>query len=110
MFFSLAGIPLTAGFVGKFYVVLAGIGSSLWLPVVVLVIGSAIGLFYYLRVIVIMYSPLSGRPQQVSHVARISAAGAVVLVVLTVFIIWIGVYPTQIISLLTATVGKLSIR
>jgi NADH-quinone oxidoreductase subunit N len=32
---SLAGIPLTAGFVGKFYVLAAGIGSALWLLVIV---------------------------------------------------------------------------
>jgi NADH-quinone oxidoreductase subunit N len=110
MLFSLAGIPLTAGFVGKFYVVLAGIGSSLWLPVAVLVVGSAIGLFYYLRVIVVMYSPLSGHPQEGSRVARISTAGGMVLVVLTVFIIWMGIYPTQVIRLLMATVGKLIVH
>ena len=36
MLFSLAGIPLTAGFVGKFYVVAAGVGSALWLVIVVI--------------------------------------------------------------------------
>ena len=54
--FSLAGIPLTAGFIGKFYVLAAGVGSALWLLVVVLVVTSAVGLFYYLRVIVALYS------------------------------------------------------
>ena len=42
---SLAGIPLTAGFVGKFYVLAAGVGSSLWLLVLILVANSAIGLY-----------------------------------------------------------------
>ena len=55
MLFSLAGIPLTAGFVGKFYVVGAGAESSLWALVVVLVINSAIGLFYYLRIIAALF-------------------------------------------------------
>ncbi|HWT80900.1 MAG TPA: NADH-quinone oxidoreductase subunit N, partial [Candidatus Methylomirabilis sp.] len=49
MLLSLAGIPLTAGFVGKFFVLSAAVGSALWIPVFVLVVGSAIGLFYYLR-------------------------------------------------------------
>ncbi len=60
MLLSLAGIPLTMGFVGKFYVVAAGVGASLWLLVIVLVIGSAIGLFYYLRIIAAMCSPVTG--------------------------------------------------
>lgn len=52
----LAGIPLTAGFVGKFYILAAGVRSGIWVPVAVLVASSAIGLFYYLRIIVAMYS------------------------------------------------------
>lgn len=56
MLLSLAGIPLTAGFVGKFYVVAAGASALLWFLVFSLVITSAIGLFYYLRVIVALYS------------------------------------------------------
>jgi NADH-quinone oxidoreductase subunit N len=52
---SLAGIPLTAGFIGKFYVLNAGVGSALWLLVITLVVSSVIGLYYYLRLIVTMY-------------------------------------------------------
>lgn len=105
--FSLAGIPLTAGFVGKFYVVLAGVGSSLWLPVLALVVGSAIGLFYYLRVIVAMYIP----PQKASAGAAsrppIPTAGGVVIALVTAFILWIGVFPGQLIGLLDTTVGRI---
>jgi NADH-quinone oxidoreductase subunit N len=43
--FSLAGIPLTAGFIGKFYLLVAGIGSAQWRLVMVLVITSVLGLF-----------------------------------------------------------------
>ena len=49
---SLAGIPLTAGFIGKFYLITAGAGASLWVLVVVLVVSSTIGLYYYTRLIV----------------------------------------------------------
>jgi proton-translocating NADH-quinone oxidoreductase chain N len=42
---SLAGIPLTAGFVGKFYVLLVGVESALWPLIFLLVFGSAVGLF-----------------------------------------------------------------
>jgi hypothetical protein len=60
MLLSFAGIPLTAGFVGKFYVLTAGVTSALWGLVILLVINSAIGLFYYLRIVVVMYTPSVG--------------------------------------------------
>mgnify|MGYP003655399210 CR=1 FL=1 len=55
MMLSLAGIPLTAGFIGKFYVVAAGVQSQQWWLLGALVIGSAIGVFYYLRVMVTLF-------------------------------------------------------
>ncbi|MBT5558909.1 MAG: NADH-quinone oxidoreductase subunit N [Proteobacteria bacterium] len=48
---SLAGIPLTAGFIGKFYIFTAGIEGSLWVLLAALVIGSGISIYYYLRII-----------------------------------------------------------
>src|SRR5690606_34258368 len=48
MMLSLAGIPLTAGFIGKFYVIAAGVQSQLWWLLGALILGSAIGVFYYL--------------------------------------------------------------
>jgi NADH-quinone oxidoreductase subunit N len=55
--FSLAGIPLTAGFFGKFVVLMSGVHSALWLPVIVLALTSVIGLFYYLRIISTLFAP-----------------------------------------------------
>ena len=62
MLFSLAGIPLTAGFVGKFYVLTAGVLSDLWTLVILLVVSSIIGLYYYLRLIITMYLPAPDDP------------------------------------------------
>ena len=64
MMFSLAGIPLTAGFLAKFYVLFTGVRSALWLLVLVLVANSVVGLFYYLRVIIALYqatAPTAGQ-------------------------------------------------
>ncbi|VFS79622.1 NADH-quinone oxidoreductase subunit N [Raoultella terrigena] len=58
MMLSLAGIPMTLGFIGKFYVLAVGVHAHLWWLVGAVVVGSAIGLYYYLRVAV---SPLSER-------------------------------------------------
>ncbi|CAM3336844.1 NADH-quinone oxidoreductase subunit N [Shewanella violacea] len=51
---SLAGIPLTIGFMGKFYLVTAAISGQLWWPIGFLVIASVIGLYFYLRIIMVM--------------------------------------------------------
>ncbi len=52
---SLAGLPPTVGFMSKFFVFSSAISGKLYALVVVAVLGSAISLFYYLRVIVRMY-------------------------------------------------------
>ncbi|TFZ33747.1 NADH-quinone oxidoreductase subunit N, partial [Pseudomonas syringae] len=55
MMLSLAGIPLTAGFIDRFYIIATGFESLLWSLIGALLLGSAIVLFYYLRVLVTMY-------------------------------------------------------
>lgn len=104
MLFSLAGIPLTAGFVGKFYVIATGAGSALWVLVIALVINSAIGLFYYLRIIVAIYAePAEG----VSAGPSLSFTGALVLVFLTILLIWLGVYPGPLLQSINFMIGGL---
>lgn len=105
MMLSLAGIPLTAGFVGKFYLVSAGVGSALWVLVVILVVGSGIGLYYYLRVVSVMF--VRQAEGEVALVTYPSAAGSLVLGVLSVLLLWFGVYPSPLIDLIQATVGRL---
>ncbi len=97
MLFSLAGIPLTAGFVGKFYIVAAGAGSALWLVVVMMIVNSMIGLFYYLRIIVAIFS----HPEKEdTAVAGLSPSGSLVLAALVILLIWLGVYPGPMIEII----------
>jgi len=97
MLFSLAGIPLTAGFMGKFYVVAAGISSTLWFVVIVMIINSVIGLFYYLRIVVEIFSPLKNE-QTAAH--RLSRSGGTVLATLFTLLLWLGLYPRPLIELI----------
>lgn len=55
--FSLAGIPLTAGFIGKIYVVMAAISAGFWgwVALAFVVLGSSIGIYFYLRTIISMF-------------------------------------------------------
>ena len=52
---SLAGAPLTAGFVGRFLLVLLGVTAELWWLIAAVVIGSTIGLYFYSRLILNLY-------------------------------------------------------
>jgi NADH-quinone oxidoreductase subunit N len=101
MLLSLAGIPLTMGFIGKFYVVAAGIDASLWMLVVVLVIGSVIGLFYYLRIIAVMCAfPEAPPVRAASGAMPVAIESRIVLAGLTVLLVVLGVYPATLIRVL----------
>lgn len=103
---SLAGIPLTAGFVGKFYILAAGEESARWISVIMLVINSAIGLFYYLRIIVAMCAPIpdpAERKQMPLQAAPALLADAAISMV-TLALVWFGVYPAPLIRLIQSLV------
>src|SRR5206468_2076870 len=95
--FSLAGIPLTAGFVGKFFIVAAGASANMWALIITLVVTSAIGLYYYLRIVVALYSPIQEVPAFPVHLSR---AGAAILAVLTILLIGVGSYPAPVVALI----------
>jgi len=99
MLLSLTGIPVTAGFIGKFYVVAAGAASSAWALIIILVVSSVIGAFYYLRVIFALYADTTQEPAEVPP--RV-AFGSSVLVVLTLLLIWLGVYPAPLLHVIRA--------
>jgi NADH-quinone oxidoreductase subunit N len=103
---SLAGIPLTAGFVGKFYLIAAGVSSDLWWLVLILVISSGIGLFYYLRIVVTMYKD-APRQGQVG-VPSLSLTGSVALAALTLLLVWLGIYPATLIHTVQWSIANLS--
>lgn len=98
MLLSLAGIPFTAGFIAKFYALAAGVSIASWWLVFTLVAGSAIGLFYYLRIIVALYATPAavGGTGRRTH-AGAAVAGALALAAFAVAVVWIGVYPDPLI-------------
>ncbi len=106
MLLSLAGIPVTAGFLGKFYVVAAGANASAWALVISLVVSSTIGLFYYLRVLAVMFEALPSTPPATP--ARSSLSGTVALAGLTILLVWIGVAPGIFVNAIRAAVASLS--
>lgn len=91
---SLAGIPLTAGFIAKFYVFATGVTVAAWSLIAALIAGSGIGLYYYLRIVFVMTRAGEGAGQP----AGSSAPGGVTLGVLGALVLYLGVYPAPFIN------------
>lgn len=103
MLLSLAGIPLTAGFIGKFYILAAGTSSNIWTLVLVLIATSVIGLYYYLRIVVALYAPPETEGLTAPTVGRVSAVSVEsqsLLWLLTALLLWFGIYPEQLLELI----------
>ena len=87
---ALAGVPPTAGFMGKLFVFVASVQAGYAGLAVVAVVSSAISLYYYLRVVLVVYSPPDGgrrrtQPPDPLGTAAILVAGALTLV--------LGIFP-----------------
>lgn len=107
MLLSLAGIPVTAGFIGKFYVVAAGASATMWALIVILVVTSAIGLFYYLRVIFAMFENPPAGAELPPHLAPIAAGGTVTLAVLVLLLVWLGIFPGPLLSVIRSAIAAI---
>jgi NADH:ubiquinone oxidoreductase subunit 2 (subunit N) len=101
---SLTGIPLTGGFIGKFFVFGAAVQHQYWLLVGVAAINAAIAAGYYLNVVRLMFFPPAEvtleEERELPAPAQWRPALAVQLVVLVCVVatIWIGLYPPNIIE------------
>lgn len=94
---SLAGIPLTAGFIGKFMLFRSAMADYHIILLLLAVVNAAIGVYYYLRVVVHMYFyPSEGHAEKVV----VPMGFQVVLIITLVLTIVVGVYPDYVSSLL----------
>jgi NADH-quinone oxidoreductase subunit N len=90
---SLAGIPMTAGFIGKFHVILMGVSAKFWWLLAALVIGSAMGLYYYLRVMVTLFLVEPGVRRFDAPLNWGRTTGGAMLLIIALLMLLIGVYP-----------------
>lgn len=104
MFLSLAGVPLTAGFIGKFYVLAAGTETGRWLLVGTLILGSAIALYYYLRVIVTLFLLEPGHPAPAGPNNFSLRASDALLLLVTALTLLLGVYPQPLLVVIAQAV------
>ncbi len=96
---SLAGIPPTAGFIGKFYLFMAAVNADLaWLALYGLIF-AAISAFYYLRVVMVMYMREPSADQESQTRLVLSPQVSVVLACAVAGVVLLGVYPGPLASL-----------
>jgi NADH-quinone oxidoreductase subunit N len=101
---SLTGIPLTAGFLGKVYVMIAGATAERWALLVILVLSSAVGACYYLRVAVLLFSRAHAAvPAQ--EPIRVHFGSAIVLVCVAILSVYLGCYPAPMLAVIHGLVA-----
>lgn len=94
--FSLVGVPLTGGFFGKFYVFKAAIDSQLYWLAVLGMVNSALGAYYYLRVVVLMYMNEPGDGS--AEMPPLNAGVKAVLGICGVGTLLLGVFPSAVLT------------
>lgn len=99
MMLSLAGVPITLGFIGKLYVIIAGIDSGLWWLTGMVVLGSAIGLFYYLRVAAIVFLRKPDNDNTPALATTSQNMATLVALLCAVIVIALGIWPQPLIEL-----------
>jgi NADH-quinone oxidoreductase subunit N len=101
---SLGGFPPFAGFIAKWYVFTGAIDAgNVWLAIIG-VLTSVVSVFFYLRVVVMMYMTPAAEPIVVPRVPRMAGAA---LVVSAVLVLYLGILPTQVLDWAAASVATL---
>ena len=102
---SLGGLPPTAGFIGKWYIFTAAVSAGYYGLAIIGVLTSVISVFFYLRVVVMMY--MADRQAAMSPPAKESRVGMAALVASIVAIFYLGVLPTSVLTLAAESIATI---
>ncbi|HEX7494348.1 MAG TPA: proton-conducting transporter membrane subunit, partial [Bacteroidales bacterium] len=97
---SLAGIPVTAGFIAKFYIIFEGMKAGLMVLVFSMIINSVIGLYYYLRIITMLFSAPGD-----NNLPELAISGNITLAIVGISILILGIYPGWLIDIIVRLVN-----
>jgi NADH-quinone oxidoreductase subunit N len=101
---SLGGLPPTAGFIGKWYIFQAAVSSGYYWLAIIGVLTSVVSVFFYLRVVVMMYmADREGGPEP----ARVTGFGMVALALSIAVIFYLGILPTPILDFAGKSIGTI---
>ena len=101
---SLGGLPPTAGFIGKWYIFSAAVSADYYGLAVIGVLTSVISVFFYLRVVVMMYMQERGTEAPRIHV---NAVGMTALTISIAVIFYLGILPTQVLNLAAQSIATI---
>ncbi len=114
---ALAGIPVTSGFMGKFYVFSAAIKSNYDWLIFIALLNSALAAFYYIKIIVRMYMISNGDADQVelgessanmtAIAANITPSLIITIIISLIFTLLLGIYPQMFIHFASQSVTSL---
>lgn len=98
---SLGGVPITAGFIGKFYVLSASITGGFWGMVLLaaVVVGSAIGIYFYLRCMINLFLTKPGMHKFEAQPGWNQHTSGLMVLCSSLLIIYIGVFPETLMQL-----------
>jgi NADH-quinone oxidoreductase subunit N len=94
---SLIGIPITGGFLGKFYVFSAALHSNLIGLTIIGLINSAIAAYYYLRIIVYVYMREEGGAPE-AQVPRMPASLGTAVAISLIATLYLGILPSRVLN------------
>jgi NADH-quinone oxidoreductase subunit N len=101
---SLGGFPPTAGFIGKWYLFSAAVNAGDYGLAIIGVLTSVVSVFFYLRIVVMMYM---SDDVAMSPVTKPSATSLFALAVPTVAIFYLGILPTRILDLAIKSIATI---
>jgi NADH-quinone oxidoreductase subunit N len=101
---SLGGFPPTAGFIAKWYVFSAAVGAGYYGLAIIGVLSSVVSVFFYLRIVVMMYmSERDARPLP----APVTSMSMAALAIAVIAVLYLGVLPTRVIDIAQASVATI---
>jgi NADH-quinone oxidoreductase subunit N len=101
---SLGGFPPTAGFIAKWYVFTAAVKAGYYWLAIIGVLTSVISVFFYLRIVVMMYMAPADAPARIPCVPRIAGAA---LVASAILIFYLGILPTRVLDWAAASISTI---
>jgi NADH-quinone oxidoreductase subunit N len=102
---SLIGIPITGGFFAKFYILSSALKSGLNGLVIIMVLNSGIGAYYYLRVIVMMYMR---EPRGDVPVAPPPMSAVMAVTICLLATLYLGVFPGRVLDFTTRSANQIA--
>ena len=101
---SLGGLPPTAGFIAKWYIFSAAVSAGYYDLAIIGVLTSVVSVFFYLRVVVMMY--MSDR-QSTAAPSRMPAIGMAALVASVIVIFCLGILPTPVLNFAAQSIATI---